>query len=103
MRFEHPTVLWLLLVVPPVLAVFFWWGERVKQRLLTQFVDARLLPSLTSGLSITRRKWRYGLVLAAAALLLIAIARPQYGYDKEEVRQSGLDIIVAVDTSKSML
>jgi Ca-activated chloride channel family protein len=103
MRFEHPHILWLLLVVPPALALFFWWGERVKQKLLSQFVEPRLLASLTSGLSPARRKWRHALVLAAVALLLVAIARPQYGYDKEEVRQSGLDIIVAVDTSKSML
>ncbi len=103
MRFEHPQILWLLLVVPPALALFFWWGERVKRRLLTQFVEARLLSSLTVGLSPARRKWRYVLVILAVALLLGAIARPQYGYDKEEVRQSGLDIVVAVDTSKSML
>jgi len=103
MRFEHPQILWLLLVVPPVLALFFWWGERVKQKLLTQFVEARLLTSLTVGISPTRRKLRYGLVLAAMALLIVAIARPQRGFDLEEVEQRGLDVVVAVDTSKSML
>jgi len=103
MRFEHANVLWLLLVIPPLLAAFFWWGERVKRKLLTQFVEARLLASLTVGLSPARRKWRYTLVLLAVALLLVAIARPQRGFDLEEVRQNGLDIVVAVDTSKSML
>lgn len=103
MRFEHPQLLWLLLVIPPALAAFFWWSERVKQRLLTQFIEPRLLASLTVGLSLTRRKWRYALAIAAVALLIAAVARPQYGFDKEEVRQSGLDIVVAVDTSKSML
>ncbi len=103
MRFEHPQLLWLLLVLPPALAAFFWWSERVKQKLLTQFVEPRLLPQLTAGLSPARRQWRYALSIVAVALLIMAIARPQYGYDKEEVRLSGLDIIVAVDTSKSML
>jgi len=103
MRFEHPFILWLLLLVPPALAVFFWWSERVKQKLLTQFVEPRLLAQLTVGLSPTRRKWRYALVIAAVVLALIAIARPQRGFDLEEVRQNGLDIVVAVDTSKSML
>jgi Ca-activated chloride channel family protein len=42
-------------------------------------------------------------VIAAVALVVIALARPQYGYDKEEVQQNGLDVVVAVDTSKSML
>ena len=103
MRFEHPNLLWLLLVVPPALALFFWWSERTRQKLLTQFVEARLLAALTAGISPARRKFRFALIIAAVVLLLIALARPQYGYDKEEVRQNGLDIVVAVDTSKSML
>jgi len=103
MRFEHPQFLWLLLVIPPALAVFFWWSERVKKKLLTQFVESRLLAQLTVGLSPQRRKWKYILLIAAAALLIITIARPQRGFDLEEVQQNGLDIVVAVDTSKSML
>jgi Ca-activated chloride channel family protein len=103
MRFEHPQFLWLLLVIPSALAAFFWWSERVKQKLLTQFVEPRLLGQLTVGLSLTRRKWKYILLIVAVALLIVAIARPQRGFDLEEVQQNGLDIVVAVDTSKSML
>ena len=103
MRFEHANLLWLLPVIPPALALFFWWSERTRQKLLTQFVEARLLAALTAGISPARRKFRFALIIAAVVLLLIALARPQYGYDKEEVRQNGLDIVVAVDTSKSML
>jgi Ca-activated chloride channel family protein len=103
MRFEHPQLLWLLLVVPPALALFFWWGERVRQKLLTQFIESRLLASLTVGLSLTRRKIRYALALLAVALLIVTIARPQHGFDLQQVEQRGLDIVVAVDTSKSML
>lgn len=103
MRFEHPNLLWLLLVIPPALAAFFWWSERVKKQLLAQFVEARLLAQLTAGLSPQRRKWKYILLVAATVFLIIAIARPQRGFDLEEVQQNGLDIVVAVDTSKSML
>ena len=103
MRFEHPNLLWLLLVIPPALAAFFWWSERVKKKLLTQFVEPRLLAQLTTGLSPQRRKWKYILLVAAVASLIVAIARPQRGFDLEEVQQNGLDIVVAVDTSKSML
>ncbi|HEY2328832.1 MAG TPA: VWA domain-containing protein, partial [Verrucomicrobiae bacterium] len=103
MRFEHSQLLWLLLVVPPLLALFFWWGERGKQKLLAQFVEPRLLASLTVGISMTRRKWRYSLVIFAVAFLIITLARPQRGFDLEEIQQNGLDIVVAVDTSKSML
>lgn len=103
MRFAHPHLLWLLLVLPAALVLFYWWSERRRRRLLTQFVEARLLAALTAGISSARRKFRFALFTVAVALLVIAAARPQYGYDQEEVRQKGLDIVVAVDTSKSML
>jgi Ca-activated chloride channel homolog len=103
MRFEHPNLLWLLLVLPAVLGVFFWWAERAREKLLTQFIEARLLSQLTVGMSPARRKLRMALLLLAVALLIITLARPQHGFDLEEVEQRGLDIVVAVDTSKSML
>jgi len=103
MRLEHPQILWFLLVIPPALAAFFWWSERVKKKLLTQFVESRLLAQLTTGLSPQRRKWKYILLIAAVVSLIVAIARPQRGFDLEEAQQNGLDIVVAVDTSKSML
>ena len=70
MNFEHGHLLWLLLVVPPVLVLFFWQAERTRQRLLAQFVEKRLLEKLTAGISPTRRKWRYALVILAVALLI---------------------------------
>ncbi|HVU08275.1 MAG TPA: VWA domain-containing protein [Verrucomicrobiae bacterium] len=103
MRFEHPHLLWLLLVIPPALALFFWWREQSRQKLLTQFIEARLLSSLTVGISSARRKARFAFLILAAAFLIVALARPQIGFDLQEVEQSGLDIVVAIDTSKSML
>jgi Ca-activated chloride channel family protein len=103
MRFEHSNLLWLLLVVPPVLVGFFWWALRTREKLLAQFIQARLLSSLTVGVSPARLKVRFALVILAVAFLIITIARPQRGFDLEEVQQNGLDIVVAVDTSKSML
>src|ERR1044071_18424 len=103
MRFENPNLLWLLLVIPPVLALFFWWRERARQKLLAQFIEARLLSSLTVGISPTRRKIRSTLLISASAFLIVVLARPQRGFDLQEVEQRGLDIVVAIDTSKSML
>jgi Ca-activated chloride channel family protein len=103
MHWENPNLLWLLLVVPPALALFFWWRERSRQKMLGQFIEARLLSALTVGISTQRRKIRFTLLVLASAFLIIALARPQYGFDLQEVEQSGLDIVVAIDTSKSML
>jgi Ca-activated chloride channel family protein len=103
MRFEQPHLLWLLLVLPPVLALFFWWASRQRQQLLAQFIRARLLSALTVGVSPARRKIRLGCLVLAMALLIVALARPQYGFDLQKIEQRGLDIVVAIDTSKSML
>ena len=103
MPFEHPHVLWALLVVVPGLVAFLFWAWRRRRELAAQFVGARLLSSLTVGVSASRQKLRMGLVVAAVALLIAALARPQFGFSWEEARSRGLDIVVAIDTSRSML
>ncbi|HEY3914634.1 MAG TPA: VWA domain-containing protein [Verrucomicrobiae bacterium] len=103
MRFGQPQVLWLLLIVLPALIGFLYWSWRVKQKLILQFVHARLLSSLTIGVSASRQKLRLALLVAAIAGVLLALARPQWGFAWEEAQFKGLDIIVAIDTSRSML
>jgi Ca-activated chloride channel family protein len=100
---DKPEYLWILLLALPLTAGFFYWSWRVKQKLIGQFVQARLLPTLTAGLSPARQKFRLALLLAALAGVLAALAGPHWGYSVEEARQRGLDIVVAVDTSRSML
>ena len=103
MTFANPHVLWLLLVFPPAMVFFFWWALRKNQSLMAQFIQTRLLPTLTIGLSPLRRKFRFGCLVLAVVCLLLALARPQWGFDWEEAKLRGLDIVVAIDTSKSML
>lgn len=103
MTFARPEMLWLLAAVTPLLTWFLLWAWRKRQALIRRFVQDRLLARLTVGLSPRRQKLRLALSGLAALLLLLALARPQYGYSLEEVRQRGLDIVVAIDTSRSML
>jgi Ca-activated chloride channel family protein len=103
MNFANLHLLWLLLVIPPALLAFFWWTGRTRQRLLTQFIQTRLLPALTVGISARRQKIRVGCLVLAVVCLILALARPQWGFDWQEMKQRGLDIVVAIDTSKSML
>jgi Ca-activated chloride channel family protein len=103
MRFENPQALWLLLVLPPLLVTFLVWTSRARQKLLTRFVQARLLSGLLAGVSPARAKVRAGLLCLAVVFLLLALARPQWGFGWEEVKMRGLDIVVAIDTSRSML
>ena len=103
MSFGSPNILWLLALLPPALIAFLWWAWRERQRLILQFIQARLLPSLTLGISPFRQKLRLACIVTAVICLILALARPQLGFDWEEVKRKGLDIVVAIDTSKSML
>ena len=103
MQFEHPHLLWFGLVLVPTLIAFFWWTARVKQKLIGQFIAARLIDALTVGVSVGRQKTRVVLLIAAVVLAVLALARPQMGFSWEEARSRGLDIVVAIDTSRSML
>ena len=103
MQFEHPHLLWFALVLVPALIAFFWWTARVKQKLIGQFIAARLIDALTIGVSAGRQKTRVVLLIAAVVLAVLALARPQMGFSWEEARSRGLDIVVAIDTSRSML
>lgn len=103
MQFEHAHLVWFALLAVPALIAFHWWAGRVKRRLIGQFIAARLLSSLTIGLSTQRQRWRAGLFIAAAALTILSLARPQVGFSWEEAKSRGLDIVVAIDTSRSML
>jgi Ca-activated chloride channel family protein len=67
------------------------------------FIESRLLPGLISGISPGRRKLRLALLLGAVICIILALARPQWGFSWQEVKQKGVDIVVAIDTSKSML
>lgn len=102
MRFAEPQCLWLLLLVPA--ALWLWWHMGRRHRaLLERFIHPRLLDRLTEGLSPARRRWRKAMLALALGCLALAAARPQWGYHWEEVKRRGVDILIAVDTSRSML
>ncbi len=90
-------------VTVPALVVFFWWSWRKRTQLISQFVQSRLLATLTVGVSAIRLQIRLTALVLAVACLFLALARPQWGFQFEEVKQRGLDILIAIDTSKSML
>jgi len=103
MQFEKPYLLWFVLLAAPAMVAFFWWSWRVRQRLIAQFVQSRLLAHLTVGVSRKRQRMRAILLIVSVLLLIVVLARPQWGYTWEEARQKGLDVVVAIDTSRSML
>ncbi|MDQ6765723.1 MAG: VWA domain-containing protein [Verrucomicrobiota bacterium] len=102
MSFGAPEWFWALLVIP-LLAFLFVAAERRSVRRLESFVAPKLLAQLGATVSRFRRTLRFALLLLGISLALVALAKPRYGYTYEEVKRKGLDLIVAVDTSRSML
>ena len=102
MSFGVPQWLWALLVLP-ALAFLFVATERRGAARLGQFVAPRLLPQLGATVNRFRRGLRFGCALLGIALAIVTLAQPRFGYTYEEVKRKGLDLIVAVDTSRSML
>jgi Ca-activated chloride channel family protein len=101
--FVYSRVLWATFVVVAGVIWFLMWSWRKHQKLVRLFVSERLLPQLMEGFSPTRRKWKMGLQAAAVLFLMLALARPQWGFVWEEANQRSRDILVAIDTSRSML
>ncbi len=102
MRFAASDFLWLLLGLPLLPALFVAWRRR-RLRLLQMFGDLPLLRRLSSEAGLERQIVRLTLLVLAALFLILALARPQWGAKAEQVIRRGVDVIVAVDTSPSML
>ena len=92
---------WLALL--PVMALFYVWALRRRERVMALFVEARLLPDLASGIAPGWQWLRMGIVLLAFTAVVMALARPRWGSETIKTSQGNLDVVLAIDTSKSML
>jgi Ca-activated chloride channel homolog len=102
MTFGAPHWLWGLLLIPILIALFIRAEQRGLRR-LQEFVSARLLPQLAGTVNRPRRMVRFGMQLLGLSLALVSLAQPRWGYTFEDVKRKGLDLLIAVDTSRSML
>ncbi len=91
------------LAVLPLLVGLLAWGERRRLQLLERLVAARLQPVLAGSVSLAKRRLHGALILGALACFAVALAQPRYGYTVEEAKRKGRDVLIAVDTSRSML
>lgn len=100
--FGQPLWLWALLLVP-VCAGLYLLNSRRRRQLLRRVVAPRLREQLVANVSHLKRRLRFGLFLLALASLIIALAQPRRGFTIEEATRKGRDLIIAIDTSRSML
>src|SRR5574341_1981783 len=102
MRFGQPLYLWGLIALPASV-LFFIWADRIKTRVKERFGSLKLISQLSENLSFGKVRWKKILIISTVFLLVIGLARPQWGSRLVQVKKQGLDIIFALDVSLSML
>jgi Ca-activated chloride channel homolog len=103
MRFGEYQILTYLIWIVPALAVFFFWSARKESLVMRRFADKELIPEIAPRYRPGLNKARMLLNVLAVFFLVLAAARPQWGFFWKEEKSKGLDIVFALDTSKSML
>lgn len=101
-RFAEPGYLWLLWLLPVAVAIYVMY-RRAQRRRLERFGDLDVIRVLMPEASPKRVRNKFVLTLCALALMVCALAQPQFGAKLQEVKRKGVEIMVAVDVSNSML
>ena len=101
-RFEDPIYLYLLAVIPVILLIRFLMVRQQKKR-LRKFGDRDLLRQLMPDVSRLRPAVKFWMLLGALALLIVMLARPQMGTKISHEKRTGIETIICMDISNSML
>lgn len=101
MTFLHPELLWLLLLLPALLIIYIVWRRR--QHASLRVPSLLFLRDMRGGLRVYLRHSLFVLRLLALGLIIVALARPQSSSSWSEDRVEGIDIMLTMDISTSML
>lgn len=101
-RFEEPTYLYLLILLP-FLAAFYLYSNYRRRKAIRKFGDPVLMAQLMPDVSKYRPDVKFWLVFAATGLFAVLLARPQFGSKLETVKRQGVEVMIALDISNSML
>ena len=102
MQFANGHILyWLWALLPG--GGFLFWAAKRKKSLLEGFAEKHLLDEIAFNWAPQREKIKAVLLIFVFVFSILALARPQWGFEWQEIKKQGLDLIVAIDTSKSML
>ena len=101
-RFENPEVLYLLILLPLLVAVYLYTNYRRRQK-IRLYGDPELMKALMPTVSKYRPDVKFWFTFAAFTLLIFMLARPQFGSKMETVKRSGVEAVIALDISNSML
>ncbi|TXB66786.1 VWA domain-containing protein [Vicingus serpentipes] len=102
-RFEHHIALWALAVIIPLIVIVYLFIQNWKKRKLRDFGNANVIERLMPNVAKKQPVVKFILFTLAMISLLIGIANLQYGTKLEEVKREGVDLMIALDVSNSML
>lgn len=102
MKFARVELLFLIWIVPLLLLAYLY-GWRKRSKILNGFAKTRTLANIIPAGMQRRRQLGSVLVLSAAVCTVVAMSGPQYGFQWQEIERQGIDIIIALDCSRSML
>ncbi|MCK5450413.1 MAG: VWA domain-containing protein [Candidatus Omnitrophica bacterium] len=92
---------WLWII--PVIIVFLHWSGRAREKALRRFAKDNTLSEIAGSFDPKRKRIKDIVIVVSFFLLIVALIRPQWGFKWQEVKRRGLNILIALDTSKSML
>lgn len=100
-RFENPAFLYLLIIIPVIIVIRLLEMRKRKLK-LKKFGDLSLLKQLMPDVSSSRKSLKFWLMIAAWALLIVMLARPQMGTKISQEKRKGIEVIISLDISNSM-
>jgi len=102
LRFENPQYFYLFALIPVLLGMF-WFSWHFRKRALRRFGQEKVLKVLMPWRSVRRPWFRFALLLIAFSMLILALANPLVGSRMQEAKHEGIDVMIALDVSRSML
>lgn len=100
-RFENSAFLYLLIIIPVIIVIRLLEMRKRKLK-LKKFGDLSLLKQLMPDVSSSRKSLKFWLMIAALALLIVMLARPQMGTKISQEKRKGIEVIISLDISNSM-
>ncbi len=101
-RFAHPELLYLLIILP-LLIVFYVLMTGKKKKAIAAFGNPELLKPLMPLLSFKRGAYKFIMWLIALAFVIVGVAGPQFGSKLQQVKKKGVELMIALDVSNSMM
>lgn len=101
-RFAHPEYLFLLILIPVLVGIFIY-STLQKRKKIKQFGNPDLLAELMPNVSVVRPQLKFYFQFTAIIFLIIVLAQPQFGTKMEKEKRKGIEVMIALDVSNSMM